>query len=196
MKKNKGITLIALVITIIILLILAGVAISQLNNAGLFGKIQIAKEKQNAADALEKERLAGYETSINEYVNGDRGTVTLTAEQYKNITDRLTALETKVNTQSSGSIVTAYTATSSADTISLGSYNITDYDLLLFEMKHTNGNTMTSCYYVGALNIGTARIYVNDESYYGSYTITSNNTLQKNGISSGFYISAVHLIKL
>lgn len=38
MKKNKGITLIALVITIIILLILAGITISQLAENGLFNK--------------------------------------------------------------------------------------------------------------------------------------------------------------
>ena len=34
-KKNKGITLVALVITIIILLILAGISISALTNTGI-----------------------------------------------------------------------------------------------------------------------------------------------------------------
>lgn len=37
-KGNKGITLVALVITIIILLILAGISISTLTNTGIFGK--------------------------------------------------------------------------------------------------------------------------------------------------------------
>ena len=36
MRKTKGITLIALVITIIILLILSGISISALTNQGLF----------------------------------------------------------------------------------------------------------------------------------------------------------------
>ena len=45
MRKNKGITLIALVITIIILLILSGISISALTNQGLFKNAKLAKEK-------------------------------------------------------------------------------------------------------------------------------------------------------
>ena len=44
-SRNKGITLIALVITIIILLILAGITISSLTNTGLFKNAKLAKEK-------------------------------------------------------------------------------------------------------------------------------------------------------
>ena len=55
MRKTKemqnGITLIALVITIIILLILAGISIMSLTNTGLFGKAQEAKTKTKMADA-------------------------------------------------------------------------------------------------------------------------------------------------
>ena len=46
-KREKGITLIALVITIIILLILAGISISALTNQGLFKN---AKAAQNATE--------------------------------------------------------------------------------------------------------------------------------------------------
>ena len=42
-KFNKGITLVALVITIIILLILATISIQSLTNTGLFKKAQKAK---------------------------------------------------------------------------------------------------------------------------------------------------------
>lgn len=52
-KSNSGITLIALVITIIILLILAGVAISSLTGNGLFGKTEIAKQKVRYSNAKE-----------------------------------------------------------------------------------------------------------------------------------------------
>ena len=56
--KNKGITLIALVITIIILLILAGVAISSLTGEnGLLKKIQKASEENSEATAKEKLEL-------------------------------------------------------------------------------------------------------------------------------------------
>ena len=44
-NKNKGITLIALVITIIILLILEGISISTLTQTGLFGKAKQAEQK-------------------------------------------------------------------------------------------------------------------------------------------------------
>ena len=44
-KRKSGITLIALVITIIILLILSGISISALTNQGLFKNAKLAKEK-------------------------------------------------------------------------------------------------------------------------------------------------------
>ena len=67
-NKNKGITLVALVITIIILLILAGISISALTNTGIFGK---AKDAKNASDNAEKEQgqtLSEYEDELNRYM--------------------------------------------------------------------------------------------------------------------------------
>ena len=50
-NKDRGITLVALVITIIILLILATISIQSLTNTGLFKNAQKAKdETQNAAE--------------------------------------------------------------------------------------------------------------------------------------------------
>ena len=58
-KSNKGITLIALVITIIVLLILAGVTINVLlGENGVITKTTQAKEKQDAAELNEKILLA------------------------------------------------------------------------------------------------------------------------------------------
>ena len=55
MKNKKGITLIALVITIIILLILAAVAIQlALGENGLIGKASSGQQKQTSAEAAEK----------------------------------------------------------------------------------------------------------------------------------------------
>ena len=65
-KQNKGITLVALVITIIILLILAGITISTLTQSGLFGKAKEAKEQYSKVAAMEKvkmEVLASYDAS-------------------------------------------------------------------------------------------------------------------------------------
>ena len=69
--KKEGITLIALVITIIVLLILAGVTISALSgDNGILTRASEAKEKTEQADKDEKIELARTEDLINEYVNG------------------------------------------------------------------------------------------------------------------------------
>lgn len=62
MKKQKGITLIALVITIIVLLILAGVAITTLTgDNGILTKAGNAKIISEQAEILEQLRLEMYE---------------------------------------------------------------------------------------------------------------------------------------
>ena len=57
-NKQKGITLIALVVTIIVLLILAGVAINlTVGKNGIFNKAKFAKEKYTNEEYLEQEQL-------------------------------------------------------------------------------------------------------------------------------------------
>ena len=56
-NKQNGITLIALVITIIILLILAGISISALTNQGLFAQAKNAKDRYEKAQEEEQKRL-------------------------------------------------------------------------------------------------------------------------------------------
>ena len=71
-KKNKGITLVALVITIVILLILAGISISTLTNTGIFGKAKEAKKKSDEASANEQSLLYEYEDELSKYTSNDR----------------------------------------------------------------------------------------------------------------------------
>lgn len=71
-NKQKGITLVALVVTIIILLILAGISIASLTGNGLFEKAKLAKEKQINAESLENTTLADYENKIDEYIKSNR----------------------------------------------------------------------------------------------------------------------------
>ena len=73
-KSNKGITLIALVITIIVLLILAGVTIAALSgDNGILKRATEAKEQTNQKNDEETEKLAGYESTIDQYANGVTG---------------------------------------------------------------------------------------------------------------------------
>lgn len=58
MNKNKGITLIALVVTIVVLLILAVISIQAITNTGLFGKAKQATYESKYANATEKVAIA------------------------------------------------------------------------------------------------------------------------------------------
>lgn len=69
-KSSKGITLVALVITIIILLILAGISISALTNTGIFEKAKDAKQKSDEAALDQNTKLDEYESEINAYLPG------------------------------------------------------------------------------------------------------------------------------
>ncbi len=64
-RKDRGITLIALVITIVILLILAGISIAELTGTGIFAKAKEAKQKYKDAEDLENQMLADYEAQLN-----------------------------------------------------------------------------------------------------------------------------------
>ena len=68
MKKQAGITLVALVITIIILLILAGITIGTLNNVGLFNNARRAENAYKNAQNLENTRINDYDTLVNNYI--------------------------------------------------------------------------------------------------------------------------------
>ena len=95
MRNIKGITLIALIITIIILLILAGITITQLTGSGLFGKAGLAKQKTRYVSAKEiidlrlmeiqvdcEEKEEEY--TINKIAEGMKETKDITIEKYYN----------------------------------------------------------------------------------------------------------------
>ena len=71
MKEQKGITLVALVITIIILLILAGIAIASITNEnGLFNRAKQAKNNTIDSQNVENEAINSYNSAIDEALNG------------------------------------------------------------------------------------------------------------------------------
>ena len=98
MKKNKGITLIALIITIIILLILVGVSLNLLIKGDLFGSAEKAvegtnakvEEQQTAVDELMGE-LDEVEKEIEEQQRQDNLPGTRVSENTKYIRDGKTA---------------------------------------------------------------------------------------------------------
>ena len=69
-KKQEGITLVALVITIVVMLILAGVSISILTaDEGLIIKISSAVEKYNNAVNIQDEKIGSLINEIITYYN-------------------------------------------------------------------------------------------------------------------------------
>ena len=70
-KNKSGITLIALVVTIIVLLILAGISISMLTGQnGILNRASEAKENTEIASKDEDKKMQGYENAIDRYVYG------------------------------------------------------------------------------------------------------------------------------
>ena len=95
-KKQTGITLIALVITIIVLLILAGVSIAMLTgNNGILTQAKFAKENTQTAKEQEEKGLDKINSYINEKtikdnytdINGDKATIPegFTVDEKENI---------------------------------------------------------------------------------------------------------------
>ena len=115
LNKNKGITLIALVITIIILLILAGISISALTQTGLFSRVKQAEQKSKEAEQNQATTLGSYEKEINKYVAEE-----LTSDKVDKV---LSATENTVLKDSKGNIFTVpsgFKVTNDATTVDKG----------------------------------------------------------------------------
>lgn len=79
MKDQKGITLVALVVTIIVLLILAGVTIAMvMGSDGIFNKANDAAAKTSESDARSSVQLAILTVKTNGYDENGQATETLT----------------------------------------------------------------------------------------------------------------------
>jgi len=73
MRRNKGITLIALVITIVVLIILAGVAISlSLGENGIFNRAEQAKEDYKVKANEEQLAISQYSNEMNTHIASNR----------------------------------------------------------------------------------------------------------------------------
>ena len=72
MMNIKGITLIALVVTIVVLLILAGVSIAMLTGEnGIVTQAQRAKEDSRGGEVKERVDMAANENRTIDYTNGN-----------------------------------------------------------------------------------------------------------------------------
>ena len=101
LKSKKGITLIALVITIIVLLILAGVTVATLTGEnGLLSKAQLAKERTAEGEQDERDKLSSYENELSNYGTWERtggsGTITISQDEWNKVEKVETISTTKL----------------------------------------------------------------------------------------------------
>lgn len=116
MKENqKGITLIALVVTIVVLLILAGVSVNiLLGNGGLIQRAETAKSKMNEAQKSEKQELDNIESLINKNVDNSSSET----EEYEGIS---------ITTQTQGIVFTKSDGSTEGDVNNIETGDIIKY---------------------------------------------------------------------
>lgn len=87
-----------MIITIVILIILAGVSITLiLGNNGIIAKSQFAVQKQDEVIANEQVWLAEMNSKAESYITGTREQITVDKEQYETLLADVNALKSKVN---------------------------------------------------------------------------------------------------
>lgn len=150
-KNIKGITLVALVLTIIILLILAGVAITTLTQTGLFENAKQAKNKTENAQIEENTILGSYENKINEIV-GSREEMKLPEEQYITLVEKMETLnyENKVD------------LTSTMFTVGV-EYNVPKNGIIYY-LIYKNDNSQETLYNVSSSGFGNQYIFLDISS--------------------------------
>lgn len=88
-RKSKGITLISLVITVIILIILAGISLNVLfGNDGIISRAKLAKDKYTNSANEEEENLKNVESLFSKILVGSDSTVELSMEQLNEYIDQ------------------------------------------------------------------------------------------------------------
>lgn len=93
MKEQKGITLVALVITIIVLLILSATAITQFLRSNIITRSQDAKDNYGKASVNEENTIKEYEEFINGYGNISGGSEVINPWENAGLTNELVIYE-------------------------------------------------------------------------------------------------------
>ncbi len=137
-KGERAITLIALIITIIILLILSGIAIATLTNSGLFAKSKDAKNKYLNSVDKENEELA----TMNNYITSGRGDTNKISDLIEEVTFEIknvtgTTIQVQINAKSSNSSdVRGYFVYKNGEVVAVGESNLITIKNLNFKTEY------------------------------------------------------------
>lgn len=182
-KQNAGITLIALIITIIVLLILAGVSIAMLTgNNGILTQAKLAKENSQIAKEEEEKRLK----SNNDYIN----------EQLENVIPGKIVKETKKNNYvdkngDKATIPAGFTVSKIEEEQNIADglviYDIPESDISTVDWSTKNDdgvyNIQTLYNQFVWIPVVNENSYKRDFNYPGYYLINDIWTLLENGIT-------------
>ncbi|MCL2859523.1 MAG: hypothetical protein FWF46_02905 [Oscillospiraceae bacterium] len=167
LRKNKGITLIALIITIIVMLILAGVAISSITGTGIFSKTKEATDAYNNSVNNENNQI---NTALGWFDNTNSG-----SNDNGESGDETLALAPKVSepssSQTGGNIVTTTNSTGVIEIVWLDMNN----NVIANPLPPKMASDMTPIKYDGTTE-ETAGTYNNPDNNWYSYTAQTGST--------------------
>ena len=199
MKKNKGITLVALVVTIVVLLILAGVSINLvLGNNGIIAKAKDAETKSAEASQNDLKGMNGLVSEMEGTLNGNSGKTELETEPYLPSDDFHYDTSTSVDTglvikDASGNeyvwvVVpkslynnTVYNSNNAKKPSSSTDYANIEYCLQQYTATYRGNTNFTDVYYPDTANVG----WFADETAYNNLKNIMLKSVYENG---GFYV--------
>lgn len=168
-KKTAGITLIALVVTIIVLLILAGISIMMLSgNNGILNRATQAKEATRGSEVQETVRLEATNNTTSDYIGGEKKSRAKVIEELHDMgkltddeVDMLTDEENPVDVITIGGITIDFSV--------LGTSSNSNTLVAMF--RNGEGCTAENCTDPTHLHIGDYVNYTNPTS--GSYHVAA-----------------------
>ena len=199
MKKNKGITLVALVVTIVVLLILAGVSINLvLGNNGIIAKAKDAETKSAEASQNDLKGMNSLVSEMEGTLNGNSGKTELETEPYLPSDDFHYDTSTSVDTglvikDASGNeyvwvVVpkslynnTVYNSNNAKKPSSSTDYANIEYCLQQYTATYRNGTSYSDVYYPDGKNVG----WFTNETAYNNLKNSMLKSVYENG---GFYV--------
>lgn len=170
--KEKGITLIALIITIIVLIIIAAVGISLITGEnGILAKAKNASDKSAEAENEENIRIAEYGNKIDEMINGSTR-----SGETSSISDIITAVSYTKNVVGN-SVQFAITATATDSSKIMGyaiiAVNIEDSSDIHTKMSESNNLTVS-----GLISGKKYNVYAVVYDKYNKYKVTSSEQIE------------------
>ena len=184
-KLSKGITLISLVITVIALLILAGVALAMLTGEnGIMTRAKTAREQHQAGQELEKNRLSGMEDVMGQYLgntavgsttsgsnsgtsSGSETGGTLQSQEPVTVTFYANSGDTEAYDTKTVNVGEAIGSSNMPTNPTKDNYTFTGWKSELTSSTIINSNT--SVYADWAASDVAAGTAISDSSYYGNY---------------------------